>query len=163
MKDPKGREPRTTRVRPKEPRPTQAYVALAQLVVLAFVDPTGLLAFLGAEALSTSSQLLLAKHSREHEDEADATGLQICASACFDPIKGKHFMTKLADSVTGHGPASFFASHPSSHDRIANLDKLVTAMDRPTYANHCAAVQANLRASQARLRRLAQGIGIAPK
>ena len=54
-----------------------ANVYLFQLIVLAFLDPTGLLPFFGAESLRQTASLFLAKNSRSHEDEADRVGLEI--------------------------------------------------------------------------------------
>ena len=124
----------------------RAAVAVAQLAALAFLDPSGLLAFAGAEALSLSSQLLLASHSRDHEDEADLTGLKIAASACFDATRGADFMAKLADH-SGHAPATWLATHPSSDDRVTRLVALAATIHRdvPEYADRCKVVKSCLR------------------
>ena len=52
----------------------KAMLAYAELILLAFLDPTGLLTLLGAMGFQNSAELFLAKNSRENEVEADATG-----------------------------------------------------------------------------------------
>ena len=49
-------------------------LAYAELILLAFLDPTGLLTLLGAMGFQNTAELFLAKNSRENEVEADATG-----------------------------------------------------------------------------------------
>ena len=123
----------------------RAATGCVQLAVLAFLDPSGLFAFAGAEALQRASDLLLASHSRDHEDEADRTGLRIAASACFDARHAASFMGKLADHG-GRGPASWLATHPSSDDRQARLAALARDIHAgaPEYAARCRLVRSRL-------------------
>ena len=48
----------------------KAMLAYAELILLAFLDPTGLLTLLGAMGFQNSAELFLAKNSRENEVEA---------------------------------------------------------------------------------------------
>lgn len=123
----------------------RAATGCVQLAVLAFLDPSGLFAFAGAEFLQRAADLLLASHSRDHEDEADLTGLRIAASACFDARHAASFMSKLADHG-GRGPASWLATHPSSDDRQARLAALARDIHAgaPEYAARCRLVRSRL-------------------
>ena len=69
-------------------------------------------------------------YSREMEAEADAIGLMIAASGCFDPEAASDFWARLskADGEDEVADASSIAdinrSHPTSIRRARALDKL---------------------------------------
>mmetsp|Transcript_12540 Transcript_12540/g.33044 ORF Transcript_12540/g.33044 Transcript_12540/m.33044 type:complete len:128 (-) Transcript_12540:6-389(-) len=114
-------------------------LAYAELILLAFLDPTGLLTLLGAMGFQNSAELFLAKHSRENEVEADATGLTIAALACYDVRRGTHFMRKLSEA-TGSRPTSWWATHPATEDRYADLRSSSLGVHENVYGSHCTAV-----------------------
>jgi len=93
-------------------------------MVLGLLDPSGVVAF----ALSGLPSLWMTttqyEHSREHEREADATGLSIMARACFRLDASHVFMRKLhaggAEGEKAH--AAWFDTHPSGPERVAALE-----------------------------------------
>ena len=117
----------------------KAMLAYAELILLAFLDPTGLLTLLGAMGFQNSAELFLAKNSRENEVEADATGLTIAALACYDVRRGAHFMRKLSEA-TGSRPTSWWATHPATEDRYADLRRSSLGVHENVYGSHCTAV-----------------------
>jgi Zn-dependent protease with chaperone function len=117
----------------------KAMLAYAELILLAFLDPTGLLTLLGAMGFQNTAELFLAKNSRENETEADATGLTIAALACYDVRRGTHFMRKLSEA-TGSRPTSWWATHPATEDRYADLRSSSLGVHENVYGSHCTAV-----------------------
>jgi predicted Zn-dependent protease len=72
------------------------------------------------------SGLALAPYSREQEREADRVGIALAARAGWDPSALADFLGALdrAEALAG-GTAkrsSFFATHPSTPDRVANIE-----------------------------------------
>ena len=116
----------------------KAMLAYAELILLAFLDPTGLLTLLGAMGFQNTAELFLAAHSRENETEADATGLTIAALACYDVRRGTHFMRKLSEA-TGSRPTSWWATHPATEDRYADLRRSSLGVHENVYGSHCTA------------------------
>ena len=117
----------------------KAMLAYAELILLAFLDPTGLLTLLGAMGFQNTAELFLAAHSRENELEADATGLTIAALACYDVRRSTHFMRKLSEA-TGSRPTSWWATHPATEDRYADLRSSSLGVHENVYGSHCTAV-----------------------
>merc|ERR1711939_501290 len=100
---------------------------MLQLVVLAAVDPTGLLAFafeLGFVGTLFQYSVQLPQ-SRSHESEADALGLTLCARACKSPSKAIKAHETLACYETAQGGdpehAALGATHPATSKRLADL------------------------------------------
>jgi len=103
-----------------------ATAAGCNLVLLAILDPTGLLSFcFDAVALLTTRFGLHLPMSRHSELEADATGLRICARAGFDPrIAPEFFDRMLALEAEGGGQgqvASWASTHPRTEERAEAL------------------------------------------
>jgi Zn-dependent protease with chaperone function len=98
----------------------QYTVYLAQMVLFAFVDPIGLSSFLIDAVASHIASILLATHSRGNEEEADKTGIQILAKACFDTVKGSNIFVKLAQ-LSKDRESSWTDTHPSSDLRAKYL------------------------------------------
>ena len=116
---------------------------MLQLVVLVTVDPTGLLALL-AEVGLVGHGLSLAFElpaSRQHESEADALGLQLCARACRDPRLAIKAHEKLAAYEEGQGgkpdAAGLTATHPATLDRLCALKKQVPGAVALYESNGC--------------------------
>merc|ERR1719148_145426 len=69
---------------------------------------------------------ILLPHSREHELEADATGLRITARALYDPGETAGFFDRLLEfsEATGSSPRSSWRStHPKHEQRIQALQE----------------------------------------
>lgn len=67
-----------------------------QMVLLTLVDPLGFTSIIFDYIANSLRQLYSAGFSREEEDEADALGLKIMATACYDIRQGPTVMQKLA-------------------------------------------------------------------
>jgi predicted Zn-dependent protease len=72
------------------------------------------------------------KYSRDHETEADVVGLRFAAKAGYDPRAAAAFWRKMAAKESGGRPPVFLSTHPSSQDRIANLERLAPGL-MPVY------------------------------
>lgn len=72
-----------------------ALMSVAQLFVLALLDPTGVLAFGGEMLMYVGSTLglMTSAYSRLNETQADELGLIIAAKACYDTKKAYLFFT----------------------------------------------------------------------
>ena len=99
----------------------KAMLAYAELILLAFLDPWGSWPSFVRHGVQNSAELFLAKNSRENEVEADATGLTIAALACYDVQRGAHFIAPSSARATGSRPTSWWATHPATEDRYADL------------------------------------------
>jgi predicted Zn-dependent protease len=88
--------------------------------------------------------LVLAGHSRKQEREADRIGMELAASAGWDPAALSTFLYTLErEDEAVHGETrgtDFFASHPSMPERVDDTAKLAETMDwtpsKPIAANH---------------------------
>jgi predicted Zn-dependent protease len=81
------------------------------------------------------SGLTLAPYSREQEREADRIGITTAARAGWDPSALGGFLTSLerAETPTHGTPAkrsSFFATHPSTPDRVAHIESDARLLSR---------------------------------
>ncbi|MES2884576.1 MAG: M48 family metallopeptidase [Pseudomonadota bacterium] len=78
--------------------------------------------------MATQAFILL-PFSRAHESEADLLGLDLMASAGFDPRQAISLWQNMARAGGGNKPPEFMSSHPSDETRIRNLsERLNTAM-----------------------------------
>jgi predicted Zn-dependent protease len=88
--------------------------------------------------------LVLAGHSRAQEREADRIGMDLAASAGWDPGALSSFLYTLErEDALVHGEArgvDFFASHPAMPERVEDTAKLAEKMERtpapPIAADH---------------------------
>ena len=68
--------------------------------------------------------------SREHEKEADRFGLNLMASAGFDPRESIQLWQNMDKAAGGNRPPEFLSTHPEPQNRIAKLtmfmDKALT-------------------------------------
>ncbi|MBC7380502.1 MAG: M48 family metallopeptidase [Burkholderiaceae bacterium] len=80
---------------------------------------------LGNAAANVGTQLISLKFSREDETEADLVGLELAARAGYRPDASVSLWKKMAAASGGSGSGgtalSFLGTHPSSPDRIAQL------------------------------------------
>mmetsp|Transcript_1468 Transcript_1468/g.4817 ORF Transcript_1468/g.4817 Transcript_1468/m.4817 type:complete len:380 (-) Transcript_1468:71-1210(-) len=116
-------------------------LSVAQLFVLALLDPTGTLSF-GGELLlwvGNSLGLITSAYSREEESEADNLGLIIAARACYDTKKAHLFFERPgASKATG-----YFDTHPADEVRVHNLSSAATSMHILTSHASCASTRKN--------------------
>jgi predicted Zn-dependent protease len=69
---------------------------------------------------------LTSAHSREHELEADALGLELMVAAHFGPTGAIELLQRLA-GADGHDASAseYFSSHPPAPERISHLENLL--------------------------------------
>ena len=79
-------------------------------------------AYMAALGLGANLGIVL-PYSRMMESEADHIGLMLMAKACYDPREAIRFWEKFAKK--GEEPIAYFSTHPSSAQRIAQLEKLM--------------------------------------
>jgi len=79
-------------------------------------------------AYGLSSTLGTLAYSRNHETEADDIGLRFAAKAGYDPRAAASFWRKMAAKESGGRPPTLLSTHPSSQDRIANLERLAPGL-----------------------------------
>jgi Zn-dependent protease with chaperone function len=75
----------------------------------------------GAVAADLGTQLLTLKYGRDDETEADLVGLELAARSAYNPSASVSLWQKMAQATGGGGPA-FLSTHPSSPDRIRELE-----------------------------------------
>jgi predicted Zn-dependent protease len=84
------------------------------------------------------SGLALAPYSREQELEADRVGIALTARAGWDPRALANVLGTLerAEALAGGAPrrSSFFATHPSTPDRVANIEALAGSLPSASVA-----------------------------
>ena len=83
-------------------------------------------------AYGVGSTLGSLAYSRHHETEADVVGLRFAAKAGYDPRAAAAFWRKMAAKETGGRPPALLSTHPSSEDRIKNLESLAPGL-MPVY------------------------------
>lgn len=83
-------------------------------------------------AYGVGSTLGSLAYSRHHETEADVVGLRFAAKAGYDPRAAASFWRKMAAKETGGRPPVLLSTHPSSQERIQNLERLAVEL-MPTY------------------------------
>jgi predicted Zn-dependent protease len=69
---------------------------------------------------------VLLPFSRRHESEADLVGLQIMASAGFDPRASTRLWLNMSRSGDDQ-PPEFLSTHPSLGSRISDLEQAIPA------------------------------------
>jgi len=83
--------------------------------------------------IEAAGQVYLASFSRSQESEADAVGLQLSASAGYDPMALAAALTgieRTVEALTGKKhESSFFDTHPTTPTRVSDVQKLVAGLD----------------------------------
>ena len=83
-------------------------------------------------ALGMGAQVgVLLPFSRTQESEADLLGLDLMASAGFDPRESTKFWKNM-EAAGGGGTPEFLSTHPSDQTRAADLQKRI-AQEMPVY------------------------------
>lgn len=83
-------------------------------------------------ALGMGAQVgVLLPFSRAQESEADLLGLDLMASAGFDPRESTRFWHNM-ESAGGGGTPEFLSTHPSDQTRVADLQQRI-AQEMPRY------------------------------
>jgi predicted Zn-dependent protease len=104
--------------------------------ILGMVSPT--LGGVVGGAGRVFSGLALAPYSREQELEADRVGIALTARAGWDPRALANVLGTLerAEALAGSTSkrSSFFATHPSTPDRVANIDAVARALPSASVA-----------------------------
>ena len=67
--------------------------------------------------------LFILPYSRTHENEADYIGLIFMAKAGYDPHAAVDFWKKMHKQFAAQEPPEFLSTHPSTTQRIRNLEK----------------------------------------
>lgn len=80
---------------------------------------------LGDVAASIGTQLLTLRFSREDEKDADLVGLELAARGGYNPSAAVSLWQKMAQAGAGGGGPGFLSTHPSSPDRILQLQSNV--------------------------------------
>ncbi len=75
---------------------------------------------------SAGADLLNLKFSRDHERDADRTGLDLLVKAGFEPSAMAAFFRKMA--AQGAGVPAFLSTHPASEERFAEIERAVAAL-----------------------------------
>lgn len=110
-------------------RVSRAYeqqIALAGLAVVTGMDAGAM--DLANEVASVTFQL---PHSREQEAEADVMGLELMARADYDPHAAVTLWKKMM-AADRSAPPQFLSTHPSSENRIAELERHIPQVE-PLY------------------------------
>ncbi len=82
-------------------------------------------------ALQTGGKAVIMGYSRTQEHEADAIGMEISSRAGYNPRAAISSFEKMK-KLFGGGSKSFFASHPTTDERLEELQKLIALAD-PLY------------------------------
>ena len=110
-------------------RVSRAYeqqIALAGHAVVTGIDAGAM--DLANEVASVTFQL---PHSREQEAEADVMGLELMARADYDPHAAVTLWKKMM-AADRSAPPQFLSTHPSSENRIAELERHIPQVE-PLY------------------------------
>lgn len=84
--------------------------------------------------IHTGNILLMAKHSRKHEYEADSKGIELAARAGYNPDAMADILERLAHSIEvftkQKEERNYFADHPYTPDRLDNIHEVSPALHR---------------------------------
>ena len=72
-----------------------------------------------------SSTLGVLAYSRKHETEADKTGLNIMATAGYNPNAAVTFWERMAAASSGTKPPVFLSTHPGDKQRIEDIKSFI--------------------------------------
>lgn len=92
------------------------FISIIQLVLFSFVDPSGVLPFFFDIVLKNFGTGMENFYSRDHETEADLTGIEIAAHACYETRESHAVFGRLSE-----GDHYWNSTHPSGESRVAYL------------------------------------------
>lgn len=93
-------------------------LSIVQLALFSLVDPTGLTPFLFDVLLKNIGSGMENFYSREHETEADLTGIEIAAHACFDTKSASEVFARLSDFDES---SDWNSTHPNGVSRTNSM------------------------------------------
>lgn len=109
-------------------RMSQAYVQQFGLQALAAYIGGGAAGNAVMQGASLGSNLFFAlPNGREQERESDRIGLELAARAGYNPNAAVTLWQKM-DGLGGSKPPEFFSTHPSSKNRIKDLNAMIPDM-----------------------------------
>lgn len=80
--------------------------------------------------------LFILPFSRTHELEADLIGIRMAAKAGFDPSQGVQLWRNMS-AKAGKGPPKWLSTHPTSDDRIEQIQKELPRLTVSEPRTHC--------------------------
>lgn len=80
---------------------------------------------IGDLAARMGAQLLSLNYSRGDETEADRLGLIMSSQAGYDPRAGVRLWNKMREATAGKAPPKWLSTHPSSAERIRDIEALI--------------------------------------
>jgi len=104
---------------------TEAQLLLAGVGAAVGGKDAGTSGQLAQAASQFADQMYLLKYSREEESQADLLGIQYLVAAGYDPRASIAVMQILEKASGGKGGADWFSTHPSSANRVKELQDLI--------------------------------------
>lgn len=92
------------------------FISIMQLVLFSLIDPSGALPFIFDLAIKQFGTGMENFYSRENETEADLTGIEIAALACYETREAHEVFNRLSE-----GEHYWNSTHPSGESRVAYL------------------------------------------
>jgi predicted Zn-dependent protease len=81
------------------------------------------------QAAAVFGQLINMKYSRDHEHQADTIGICLLIDAGYPPEEMIDVMQVLAQASGGQAPPEFMSTHPSSDNRIEEIEEAIANAD----------------------------------
>lgn len=105
------------------------YKSLSVAVLIAFL--AGDVGPILEDVVLEGNLLLQLSHSRAQEREADAFGLNLAASAGYDPAGLALFFERIAQEYGDEGEMDWLSTHPSSAQRVRDIEGFIKELARP--------------------------------
>lgn len=119
-------------------------LAVAAIVLMSFIDPTGWFALVFDSFLFTFITAVKAGFSRHEETEADHLGVLLASMSCYNPVNGALLMKKFSefekDKISYSFLTSWSSTHPSSISRYEDLRTLGARYESEN-RSHCASLK----------------------
>jgi len=108
-------------------------IQLPAMLAGAVVGNGSLLGQLAQLGIGVGANSVLLKYSRDAEDQADALGARIMASAGYNPLEMARFFEKL-EAEGGSGAPQFLSSHPNPGNRVRAVEAEIRTLPRASYS-----------------------------